>query len=164
MRHSAEFLPYRPGAENKERAGNTHPTVSLAGKHPVSAWNARGNAERKHEEPVPFWTACGAIRGRPVWPVPRLQWEWERTQLLASLQAGLSHAAAARMTDLSSQLTLIQARLEAHSPEQTLRRGYALVENQDKQLIRQTNQVHAGEKLKIRVSDGCFYVRDDTPQ
>ena len=28
----------------------------------------------------------------------------ERTQLLASLQAGLSHAAAARMTDLSSQL------------------------------------------------------------
>ena len=60
------------------------------------------------------------------------------------------------MTDLSSQLTLIQARLEAHSPEQTLRRGYALVENQDKQLIRQTNQVHAGEKLKIRVSDGCF--------
>ncbi len=68
------------------------------------------------------------------------------------------------MTDLSSQLTLIQARLEAHSPEQTLRRGYALVENQDKQLIRQTNQVHAGEKLKIRVSDGCFYVRDDTPQ
>ena len=88
----------------------------------------------------------------------------ERTQLLASLQAGLSHAAAARMTDLSSQLTLIQARLEAHSPEQTLRRGYALVENQDKQLIRQTNQVHAGEKLKIRVSDGCFYVRDDTPQ
>lgn len=59
----------------------------------------------------------------------------ERTQLLASLQAGLSHAAAARMTDLSSQLTLIQARLEAHSPEQTLRRGYALVENQDKQLI-----------------------------
>ena len=88
----------------------------------------------------------------------------ERTQLLASLQAGLSHAAASRMTDLSSQLTLIQARLEAHSPEQTLRRGYALVENQDKQLIRQTNQVHAGEKLKIRVSDGCFYVRDDTPQ
>ena len=88
----------------------------------------------------------------------------ERTQLLASLQAGLSHAAAARMTDLSSQLTLIQARLEAHSREQTLRRGYALVENQDKQLIRQTNQVHAGEKLKIRVSDGCFYVRDDTPQ
>ena len=87
----------------------------------------------------------------------------ERTQLLASLQAGLSHAAASRMTDLSSQLTLIQARLEAHSPEQTLRRGYALVENQDKQLIRQTNQVHAGEKLKIRVSDGCFYVRDDTP-
>ena len=54
--------------------------------------------------------------------------------------------------------------VEAHSPEQTLRRGYALVENQDKQLIRQTNQVHAGEKLKIRVSDGCFYVRDDTPQ
>ena len=42
----------------------------------------------------------------------------------------------------------------SHSPEQTLRRGYALVENQDKQLIRQTNQVHAGEKLKIRVSDG----------
>lgn len=69
----------------------------------------------------------------------------ERTQLLASLQAGLSHAAASRMTDLSSQLTLIQARLEAHSPEQTLRRGYALVENQDKQLIRQTNQVHAGK-------------------
>lgn len=88
----------------------------------------------------------------------------ERTQLLASLQAGLSHAVAARMADLSSQLTLIQMRLEAHSPEQTLRRGYALVENQDKQLIRQTNQVKAGEKLKIRVSDGCFYVRDDTPQ
>ena len=88
----------------------------------------------------------------------------ERAQLLASLQAGLAHAAAVRMADFSSQLALIQARLEAHSPEQTLRRGYALVENQNKQLIRQTNQVHAGEKLKVRVSDGCFYVRDDTPQ
>ena len=31
-------------------------------------------------------------------------------------------------------------------------------------LIRQTNQVDAGEKVKIRGSDGCFYVRDDTPQ
>lgn len=88
----------------------------------------------------------------------------ERAQFLSSLQSKLTHAAAVRMTDFSSELTLLQARLEANNPKQTLRRGYALVENRQRQLIRKIKQVHAGEKLKVRVSDGCFFVKDDTPQ
>lgn len=88
----------------------------------------------------------------------------ERAQLLSTLRAALSHAAAARMAEFSSSLALLQAKLEAHSPEQTLQRGYALVENQQQQLIRKTSEVHAGEKLKVRVSDGSFFVTGDITQ
>lgn len=88
----------------------------------------------------------------------------ERGQILSALQSKLTHAAAVRMAEFSSELTLLQARLEAHNPEQTLKRGYALLENKKNQLIRKISQVHAGEKLKVRVSDGCFFVKDDTPQ
>ena len=87
-----------------------------------------------------------------------------RAQQLSALQSRLLHAATARMTAFSSSLTLLQTRLEAHNPEQTLRRGYALVENEDRQLIRKTGQVHAGEKLKVRVFNGHFFVTADKHQ
>lgn len=88
----------------------------------------------------------------------------ERAQQLAALQSRLLHAASARMAEHSSYVTLLQTRLEAHNPEKTLSRGYALVENQNRQLIRKTEQVHAGEKLKIRVFNGRFSVTADKPQ
>lgn len=88
----------------------------------------------------------------------------ERKQLLLSLQEKLAFAASLRLTKYSSHLSLLQTNINAHSPEQILQRGYALVENQEKQFIRQTKQIHEGEKLKIRVSDGYFYVRNDTSQ
>lgn len=80
-----------------------------------------------------------------------------RSQLLNNLQERLAHAATAGITRMSARLALLQSGLDAHSPEQTLNRGYALVENNKKQLIRKISQTKIGEKLKIRVSDGSFF-------
>lgn len=81
----------------------------------------------------------------------------ERAQQLSALQSRLFHAATVRMTAFSSSLALLQARLEAHSPEQTLSRGYALVENEKRQLIRKTDQVHAGGKAESPCLQRSFF-------
>lgn len=85
----------------------------------------------------------------------------ERRQQLDRLQERLFHAARARMEGRTAALELLHTKLNAQSPEHTLQRGYSLIENKKHQLIRKTSQVHAGEKLKVRVSDGHFFVTGD---
>jgi exodeoxyribonuclease VII large subunit len=70
-------------------------------------------------------------------------------------QAGraLTHTLALRRTGLAG----LQARLEALSPLATLERGYAIVRQADTDaVVRRVDQVHAGDDLSIRVSDGEF--------
>ncbi len=78
----------------------------------------------------------------------------ERARQLDALATRLSHATATRLTDLNSRLTLLATRLSAHSPEHTLRRGYALVTGADKKLIRHTTDAPPGTPLTIRLADG----------
>jgi exodeoxyribonuclease VII large subunit len=55
-----------------------------------------------------------------------------------------------------SQLAGLHHRLEALNPIAILKRGYAMVSGPDGTIIRTTKQVHDGDQVNIRVSDGDF--------
>jgi exodeoxyribonuclease VII large subunit len=55
-----------------------------------------------------------------------------------------------------SQLSGLHHRLEALNPVAILKRGYAMVSGPDGDIIRSTEQVHDGDQVNIRVSDGNF--------
>lgn len=48
------------------------------------------------------------------------------------------------------------AKLDALSPLKVLTRGYAMVQSEDNEVIRSVNQVHTGESVQIKVSDGSI--------
>ena len=53
----------------------------------------------------------------------------------------------------------LEQRLDALNPHSILKRGFALVSDMDGRLIKSVAQVHPGESLQVRVSDGEFGVR-----
>jgi exodeoxyribonuclease VII large subunit len=55
-----------------------------------------------------------------------------------------------------SQLSGLGQRLEALNPLGILKRGYAMVSRPDGRIVRSVVGVQAGDKLKVRVSDGDF--------
>lgn len=48
------------------------------------------------------------------------------------------------------------AKLDALSPLKVLTRGYAMIEDETKQIVRSVSQIEKGDSLKIRLSDGVF--------
>ncbi|RTZ97374.1 MAG: hypothetical protein DSY89_10935 [Deltaproteobacteria bacterium] len=52
-----------------------------------------------------------------------------------------------------------QQRLAALNPNAVLARGYALVQNEEGQLIRSVTQTYPGQPLQITLSDGAFTAR-----
>lgn len=55
-----------------------------------------------------------------------------------------------------SQLSGLHHRLEALNPLAILKRGYAMVSGPEGDIIRSTEQVHDGDQVNVRVSDGDF--------
>ncbi len=73
--------------------------------------------------------------------------------LTQRMARALSHSLALRR----SRLHGLQARLATLSPQATLNRGYAIVQRADiETIVRSVGQVHSGNPLTIRVSDGEF--------
>jgi exodeoxyribonuclease VII large subunit len=60
-----------------------------------------------------------------------------------------------------SELTHTHARVVALSPAATLRRGYAVLQRADGQVVRDPDEVTADEALRARVAEGEFSVRVD---
>ncbi len=84
----------------------------------------------------------------------------ERAQLLTGLEARLKHVTEARMADFTARIAILNERLQARSPQQTLRRGYALVTS-GKKLIRRAADVPPGAPLAIRVADGIIKAKSE---
>jgi exodeoxyribonuclease VII large subunit len=60
-----------------------------------------------------------------------------------------------------SELTHTRARVVALSPAATLQRGYAVLQKADGHVVRDPDEVAAGEALRARVAEGEFTVRVD---
>ncbi len=70
---------------------------------------------------------------------------------------GLTHYQQLQQSHLSG----LQQRLAALSPKGVLLRGYAIVTTPSGQNIHSTQQVHPGDALSVRVTDGEFPVQVD---
>lgn len=82
---------------------------------------------------------------------------------LEGLSVRLNDAARRRVTAASHALAPLEARLESLSPLGVLERGYAVVETEDRQIVRDPAAVSAGQRLNIRVAKGRLGARVEPP-
>lgn len=89
-------------------------------------------------------------------PVKRLQQsQASLQQLVIGLQKGLNYQLEVR----SLKLQELAARLHTLSPLNTLSRGYALAETQDKQLIKAASQLQLGDPVTVWLAKGALECR-----
>lgn len=79
-------------------------------------------------------------------------------QHLDTLTNRVDNAMWRRLELMRSRMELAGARLLTVGPQATLQRGYAIVRKEDGGIVRRVNQVAAGDRLEVRVSDGAFGV------
>ncbi|MAF84460.1 MAG: exodeoxyribonuclease VII large subunit [Gammaproteobacteria bacterium] len=80
----------------------------------------------------------------------------EREQILTKNGLRLTNAIRMRIEAERNRLAVLAAELQAVSPLGTLKRGYAIVEDQQGQLIHHTTQLKAQEEITGRLVDGKF--------
>lgn len=91
------------------------------------------------------------LRHSPVHSLTTLQ--HKNANLSQRLKLSMQHHLALRHT----QLRQLAHALDAVSPLATLGRGYAIVTNEEEQIIRQAKQVKAGDRIKARLAAGRLY-------
>ena len=101
-----------------------------------------------------------AIRSRPALASPQREIE-RQLEVVLGLAERASLAMSASLDRRAADVTHIRARLEALSPASTLRRGYAIVQHADDQVVRSAAQVTAGERLTVRFADDHLQVTAD---
>jgi len=80
----------------------------------------------------------------------------QHKQNLVEQRYRLSHMMQAKIEAERKRLAVLAAGLHAVSPLDTLRRGYAIVENQHGELVRSTANLREKDKIVARVADGRF--------
>ena len=99
--------------------------------------------------------ALAAVRSRPVLAAP----ERDLDRRTADLEAARSRAHRSVSVAVESgrvELGQLRARVAALSPQATLERGYAVVQLPDGAVVRDADEVAAGEAVTVRVARGRF--------
>jgi exodeoxyribonuclease VII large subunit len=94
-----------------------------------------------------------AARIRAGHPRPLIR---ERRQMLAEKRLRLTNAMRTRIEAERNRLAVLAAGLQAISPLDTLKRGYAIVENPQGQLVRSVDDLKARDEIIGRLADGRF--------
>ena len=82
----------------------------------------------------------------------------QRREQLQHLRARLQATAQQALLRQQQRHRASLQQLRALGPEQTLARGYAIVENPQRQIIRRSDQTQPGEALHLRLAAGSLYV------
>ena len=85
-----------------------------------------------------------------------MQYVDSRRELLDYQSGRLIHGLTGTLGRERERFGRLAAALDALSPLKVLGRGYALVRNEQGELVKQLDQVHSGDKLTVRVADGSF--------
>jgi exodeoxyribonuclease VII large subunit len=94
-----------------------------------------------------------ALRTRPVLARPQVMVD-ERAAETAALRERAGRYLRHRLDAAAEELQHLLARVRALSPAATLRRGYAIVQRPDGQVVRDPAEVAAGDMLRIRLAGG----------
>ena len=95
------------------------------------------------------------LRSRPVMANPELMLV-PRYDDVASLGGRARTAVRTQVARHLDQLAHLRAQVRALSPQKTLDRGYAVVQLEDRSIVRDPQQVTGGTALQIRVAAGDF--------
>ncbi len=98
------------------------------------------------------------LRSRPVLAAPQVLLDGRRAEV-AALHDRVRRCLDNRMAAAAAELAQTLARVNALGPAATLRRGYAVVQRPDGQVVRAASQVTSGDRLRIRVSAGEIAAR-----
>lgn len=93
-------------------------------------------------------------------PIFQIQTDRQRLDVLADrADRGMGYSLNIRRSHLAG----VHQRLGTLSPQAVLNRGYAIVTNERREVIRQVDQIESGDPLQIQVSDGTFtaHVEED---
>src|SRR6185312_8680305 len=93
------------------------------------------------------------LRSRPVMANPHLMLTAKYDDV-ASLGVRALTAVRTQVSRHTDQLSHLRAQVRALSPQKTLDRGYAVVQLEDRAIVRDPAQVAAGTALRIRVAAG----------
>jgi exodeoxyribonuclease VII large subunit len=77
------------------------------------------------------------------------------------LQARARRCTGARLEAASADIAHVLARVVALSPQATLDRGYAVVQDEDGAVVRDANTVEPGADLEVRLARGTLLVTAD---
>ena len=101
-----------------------------------------------------------AVRSRPVLAAPATLVEGRRTEVTA-LRDRARRCTGARLEAASADLAHVLARVVALSPQATLDRGYAVVQDEDGAVVRDADDVEPGTDLQVRLARGTLLVTAD---
>ena len=96
--------------------------------------------------------AAGRLRS----PADRLRQRWER---LAHGQELFTRAIRARLQQITARLAACQSQLTALDPHAVLNRGYALVLDEQSQVVTDARGVQPDQSLSVRLAKGLLDVR-----
>lgn len=102
------------------------------------------------------------LRSRPVMANPLLMLSGRNDDITA-LSARARTAVRTQISRHVDQLAHLRAQVRALSPQKTLDRGYAVVQLEDRSIVRDPAQVGAGTALRIRVAGGDFTAAGTSP-
>jgi exodeoxyribonuclease VII large subunit len=101
-----------------------------------------------------------ALRSRPVLATPATLVDVRRREV-QDLQARARRCTGARLGAATTDLEHVLARVVALSPQATLDRGYAVVQDEDGAVVRDANSVEPGADLEVRLAKGTLLVTAD---
>jgi exodeoxyribonuclease VII large subunit len=106
------------------------------------------------------WLA--AMTSRPAIANPVREVERQQEQV-ATLTQRARVSLRAAITRAEDEVSHTRARLLALSPASTLKRGYAIVQHEDEQVVRDAAEVAEGEALTVRFAEGQIGVIVGSP-
>ena len=96
-----------------------------------------------------------ALRSRPVMTSPHTLVD-DQTQRVRDLQRRSRRHLDVALRQASDDVTHRVARLRALSPAATLQRGYAIVQTDQGDVVRDSSDVHPDDRITVRVANGQF--------
>lgn len=102
------------------------------------------------------------LRTRPVLANPGVMIT-ARADAVSALGGRALTAVSTQLRRHSDQLEHLRAQVRALSPQKTLDRGYAVVQLDNREIVRDPAQAPGGTQLKIRVAEGGFAATSNAP-
>ena len=143
------------------------PTPSAAAELAVN--DANQQKERLEELFSSLESAVAAVlydktrRLNALWEKPIFQKPFDRIfqdiQYLDTLERNLNWQWEKKLLKNQNQFQRLLERLEALSPLAVLKRGYAVVNTQEGNVVQSVSQVNVDDMVKVLLSDGAFYAQ-----